>query len=239
MDRKNALITDPARPAFHIHSTGWRRRLNPVEWAGATALSLALFAASALAAPKPEVAEDIRDVKGFVEIPQPPNYALWIAIALGVLVLGLILWKLLTRPKKSPSFTAAELALSEIEQARALIGEESPEPLANAVTGAVRRYLDGRFGIAAPRRTTEEFLRGVHAQRHPEILPYTEDLGRFLRFCDEVKFGREEVVAANRAKLIESARRFVEASNAPPTAADTEEAAEPPNTSPSSPAVPA
>ncbi|MCB1124925.1 MAG: hypothetical protein KDM81_00405 [Verrucomicrobiae bacterium] len=160
-------------------------------------------------------AEDIRDVKALIEIPPPPDYGLWIAITLGTVMVGFLLWKFLSRSGKPVSLSAADRALAEIDSARSLIGEESPEPLANAVTGAIRRYLDARFGIAAPRQTTEEFLRTLQARRHPELAPYGEDLGRFLRFCDAVKFGRGELAAETRMQLIESARNFVATSRQP------------------------
>lgn len=186
-------------------STGLGQRLNPV-W------SIVFSGLIALPAKAQEAVEDIRDVKDLVEIPEPPNYALWFAIALGALILGFLLWKILTRPKKSRSASAADTAISEIDAARPLVDEPSPEPLANAVTAAVRRYIESRFGIAAPNQTTEEFLQNLQAKPNPEIAPFREDLSRFLRFCDAVKFGRSDVATENREKLITSARRFVESS---------------------------
>lgn len=194
--------------------TGLGRPANPVGWL----LAGGIVAASPLGAPAQEAAEDIRDVKDLVEIPEPPPYGLWIAVALGLVFLGLLIWKLLTRRRKTPGVPAAETALSELEAARALIPEESPEPLANAATAAVRRYIEARFGIAAPRQTTEEFLHALNARRDPAISPFGEDLSRFLRSCDAVKFGRGEIELERRETLIESARRFVEASRRPSAA---------------------
>ncbi|MEX2577967.1 MAG: hypothetical protein WD342_02825 [Verrucomicrobiales bacterium] len=182
-----------------------------------------IVVASPLGALGQETAEDIRDVKDLVEIPEPAPYGLWIALALGAVFLGLLIWKLLTRQRKAPSVPAAETAMSELEAARALIPDASPEPLANAATAAVRRYIEARFGIAAPRQTTEEFLHSLNARRHPEISPFGEDLSRFLRLCDAVKFGQGEIEVERRKNLVESAKRFVESSRrssaASPTAA--------------------
>ena len=36
-----------------------------------------------------------------------------------------------------------------------------PGPLADRTAGVVRRFIAERFGIAAPARTTEEFLRAL------------------------------------------------------------------------------
>ena len=227
MNSSTATFPDPsavafrALSAFRIGSTGLSRRLNPVRWG----LAFVLFSATAFgqdAAP----AEDIRDVKALVEIPQPPDYGLWSALALGTLLVGFLAWKFFKRPGRSVLLSPAERALAEIESARTLVGEESSEPLANAVTAAVRRYLEARFGIAAPRRTTEEFLRSLQSKRHPELVPYGEDLGRFLRFCDAVKFGRGEIAVETRARLIESARNFVEASRQPISTPPAEQASQ-------------
>lgn len=171
----------------------------------------AVFAQPALA----QEVDDIREAKDLIEIPVPPNYALWCGIALGILLLAVLIWKLLTRKRPMPARTAAERALGELKECEALIEVESPEPLANRVTAAVRCYIEERFGIAAPRRTTEEFLRDVSTHNYPDISPYSEDLSRFLRFCDALKFGQGEVGIERRSKLIDSARRFVEATRHP------------------------
>ncbi len=207
-----SFATSSRFPAsFRLRSRGLGPRFNPAAWAVFATWSVFLSLGAAQ-----EAVEDIRDVKDLVKIPQPPNYGLWIALVLGAVCVGFLLWKLLSRPRVIPPLSPAERALSEIDAARSLVDAASPEPLANAVTDAVRRYIEARFGIAAPRQTTEEFLQQVHTRRNPEIAPHKEDLGRFLRFCDAVKFGRGDVAAENRFQLIDSARRFVEASQRPP-----------------------
>lgn len=188
--------------------TGLGLRLNPV-W---SPLVLALTGSLAGAQ---EAAEDIRDVKGMVEIPEPPNYALWIGLAAGVLVLAYLIWKFFPRKRKAIEISAADRALKVLDKCQALIAEESPEPLVIAVTGAVRGYLEERFALAAPRRTTEEFLRDVNAGPDPEIAPFREELGRFLHICDAVKFGRGEMAGERRRDLIEVARQFVESTRNP------------------------
>ncbi len=81
----------------------------------------------------------------------------------------------------------------------------------------VREYIEARFGLHAPERTTEEFLReaaasGVLAPTHQVRL---RDL---LEACDLVKFARACPGADDMRAALEAAVRFV-ADTAPPTAA--------------------
>lgn len=177
-------------------------------------LSIALMTSASVGSPAlGQEMDDIRGVKNLIEIPVPPNYGLWAGIALGALLLAALIWKLLSRKRPAPARSSAERALAELKDSENLIESESPEPLANAVTATVRRYIEERFGIAAPRRTTEEFFQDVSTHGYPGITPFAEDLSRFLRFCDELKFGRGSVDRERRVKLIESARRFVESTS--------------------------
>jgi hypothetical protein len=198
---------NPARNSRH-HSTGSGFRVNPV-WA------LSVFALAHSRAFAQEGAGDIRDIKDLVEIPAPPNYSLWIGLAAAALLLAYAIWRWLSRKRKVIGIDPDVRALRVLDQCEALLAEESPEPLVIAVTGAVRSYLEERFGIAAPRRTTEEFLREVNAGSDRGILPFREDLGRFLHLCDSVKFGRGGMDAGRRRDLVEGARGFIEATRKP------------------------
>ena len=181
---------------------------NPVWWVPVFCLAPAhLFAQEAV--------EDIRDVKGLVEMPKPPNYFLWVALIVCALLLAFGIWKLLSRQRKLVEISAADRALEKLSECKVLAVEDSPEPLVLAVTGAVRTYIEERFGIAAPRRTTEEFLRDVNAGPDPGIKPFREDLGRFLHLCDGVKFGQSGMESEPRRDLIKGARRFIEATRVP------------------------
>jgi hypothetical protein len=103
---------------------------------------------------------------------------------------------------------AHEDALAELEKARALMSPENSRPYGIEVSGIVRRYIERRFNIVAPRRSTEEFL--VEAAASAKLEPaHRKLLAEFLGSCDFLKFARA------RAELIEleaqhqSAVRFV------------------------------
>ncbi len=77
------------------------------------------------------------------------------------------------------------------------------------MSGVLRRYLEDRFGLHAPERTTEEFLRELEfgdalARGH------RAELRRFLMQCDLVKFARHQPVERDHVETFELASAFVE-----------------------------
>ena len=77
------------------------------------------------------------------------------------------------------------------------------------VSQVLRVYLEERFGLRAPERTTEEFLRDLErgdglARRH------RAELERFLSQCDMVKFARLLPAADEHERTFALAEGFVE-----------------------------
>ena len=99
-------------------------------------------------------------------------------------------------------------ALMELERLFALIDTEQSRPYAIESSAIIRRYIEVRFDLAAPKRSTEEFL--AEAQHSPKLAPeYQTLLADFLQCCDLLKFAR---TLANRNELVQlhdSAIRFV------------------------------
>jgi hypothetical protein len=94
--------------------------------------------------------------------------------------------------------TAHEDALAELQRLFALVEAEQSRPYAIESSGIVRRYIERRFGIRAPLRSTEEFLR--EAQHSPKLAAEHQSLlGEFLGCCDFLKFVRGG--AASREEL--------------------------------------
>jgi hypothetical protein len=58
------------------------------------------------------------------------------------------------------------------------------------VSAVLRTYLEERFGVRAPERTTEEFLRELDAGSGP-LCEHRRELARFLGQCDLVKFAAQ------------------------------------------------
>jgi len=91
-----------------------------------------------------------------------------------------------------------------------------------AVAAIVRRYLEQRFGVRAPERTTEE-LMFILAGRSWLDDPQRRALHAFLAQCDQVKFARARPTEVASRELLETATDLVRATRPP----SVEEAAAP------------
>ena len=154
-----------------------------------------------------DIIEDLR-------LLQPDNPWLYGAIAgllLLLLVCSYLVWRRrLTRvPIESGEAKGAqENALEELEKARLLIKPGNSLAYGIAVSGIIRRYIERGFGIMAPRRTTEEFLK--EAARYPGLAAnYQSLLAQFLACCDFMKFARGQAEIDELEALHASAVRFV------------------------------
>ena len=179
------------------------------------AFFLILVIAGQLSAQPPNTTEDIRGPKALVEIPVPkkPPYALWAGIGGGVLLLAVaaILWKkhANTQRRKSPPEIALA-SLAELETSRETLAAEA---FANRAAQTVRHYIAERFGLAAPRRTTEEFLRDLADDKSSSIIGESDHLRAFLKSCDLAKFAGANLDSNQRGELITAAREFIRATS--------------------------
>ena len=158
-----------------------------------------------------QAANDIRDIKPPVEISSGWESLWWGLIALVVIVLAVVIWRLLRNRKTNivlPSPIPAHVrAKQKLDEALALIAQ--PKPFVVAVSDTARIYLEERFDFRAPERTTEEFLHELQAT--DLLLPeQKESLGGFLESCDLVKFAKYEPGENELRGLHGSAVRLVE-----------------------------
>ncbi len=147
--------------------------------------------------------------------PPEVSAAVWVFVAL-LLVAGAAVWLARRRRKRitprppSPdeSLAAWEEAMRELERCSAWLRTEASRDYAIAATGVVRRYLERRFGLHAPRLTTEEFFVAV---RVGDLLPepHRESLGRYLVLCDLMKFGRAIAESVELQQLHQAAVNLV------------------------------
>ena len=158
--------------------------------------------------------EDIRDIKGLVPV---PHEWWWLWLLLTLVVGGLVMWFWKRRKPTTATETVAppsayEVALRALQRLR----EENPpvEQFYTRLSDIVRHYLEGRFSLRAPERTTEEFLyevsqNGTLSQMHKELL------GAFLQESDLVKFARHQPDSADQQRAFAAAERFVEETRSP------------------------
>jgi hypothetical protein len=152
--------------------------------------------------------------------PAPPLWPALAALGVALLALATVLWvRRRRRPAPPAPLPPAAWALRELDRLEALDiparGEWSRYHTLLADT--VRRYLELRFGVPAPQRTTAEFLEAVRATSH-----LTEDqqaqLAELLRRCDLAKFAAATPSVEECRAAILVARTFVEQSAAAPLA---------------------
>ena len=153
---------------------------------------------------------DIRPIKPPVAVPNPWAWAFWIGgILLTLAIIGAVVafW-LATRKRRAvpPPVPPHIRARQKLDAALQLIGD--PRAFCIAVSDAVRIYLEERFNLRAPERTTEEFLRDLQ-KTSALTQPQKASLATFLEQCDLVKFARFEPPETLLRELHESALRLV------------------------------
>ena len=103
---------------------------------------------------------------------------------------------------------AHEKALEALQVLRGQLTEDNYMAFIIEVSRILRVYIQDRFELRAPHRSTEEFLAeaSVSEQLTPE---HQELLGDFLRQCDLVKFARRTAALRQMETLFRTAEQFV------------------------------
>jgi hypothetical protein len=169
------------------------------------------------ASPPPDDIDDIRPPYFFLRWVNSPWW--WLALAaLALLVLAIVLYLCFRPARQLTAKSAYELALEKLEKARTLLREENPMPYAVMVSETIRSYLGQRFHSPSTRRTTEEFLRLMEADRATPLAEHRDLLRDFLQSCDLVKFARYQPRLTELEHVQQRAREFVLATKPAPEA---------------------
>lgn len=156
----------------------------------------------------PNLIEDLRRLH-----PAEFGWVGWLALAVGAaVVLGW--WMRRSRKLQSlevgaaPGPDAWEEALRALERLAARLVPSESRAYGIAATDVLRRFVEQRYGLKAPRLTTSEFLlvaRSCGAMPGPA----REGLERFLAACDWMKFGRAQAEGVELERMHEAAVAFV------------------------------
>jgi hypothetical protein len=160
---------------------------------------------------------ELRDIKPPVPVPAALSWLWWTLAAIAIL--GTIYWAW-RRWKKGQVKTIVperiipphERARQKLQEALALI--DRPKPFCITVSQTIRVYLEERFDLHAPERTTEEFLAELKQSALLEA-HQKESLAEFLARCDLVKFARYEPEHYELQKLHDTALRLVNQTEPP------------------------
>ncbi|MFC7336411.1 hypothetical protein ACFQY0_04415 [Haloferula chungangensis] len=156
--------------------------------------------------------EDIRGPKPLIAVPEVEPATPWGLYVLGgllaLLVIGVLIW--LLKRKTVPEVSAEDLAKRELDK----LGREGTEleagDFALAASQVVRSFIERKFGLAAPKRTTEEFLLELSRKENEALSSRMEPLRGFLKSCDMAKFAGADLSVGDRGELVAKARAFVE-----------------------------
>jgi hypothetical protein len=161
---------------------------------------------------------DFRDIQEAVEVPIPIDWRAYWPVAAAILAIGAVVLFILWRARRENSRLAAEKIIPPhlwaLSQLDALARESLPEEgrfheFYFRLSDIVRQYVERRFGLRAPERTTEEFLRET---RDDPLLSDDQKnlLAGFLRAADMVKFARHEPAVEECETAFAAARGFIE-----------------------------
>ena len=158
----------------------------------------------------------IADIEDVVEMPRKSSYRwLWALAVVGVIGVGVTGWIYLRRKKHAELIRTFKPA-HEIAYARlqALVKEDLIEAgrlkeFYERISDILRHYIEHRFNLRAPERTTEEFLIDL-SQTDCLASDDKAHLGEFLKHCDLVKFARHNPTREQIQKTFDLVKDFIE-----------------------------
>jgi hypothetical protein len=179
---------------------------------------------------------DIRPIRPPVEIPNGWGWVGWLLLVAVLAVLGAASWWWWRKRQvkvAAPALVPPHVrARQRLEAALSLLHD--PRLFGIEVSDALRVYLEERFLLHAPERTTEEFLLELQESKHLR-LEQKQALAEFLSSCDLVKFARYEPTETALRALHESALRLVDETRFEPIASVASASPAPPPLPPSPP----
>jgi hypothetical protein len=157
----------------------------------------------------------IADIEGVVEMPAEPSYWwIWAVCAIAV-VSGIFFW-LKQRRRQVKERTRIFRPAHEIayERLRDLVGQDlvkagKIKEFYERISDILRHYIEHRFELRAPERTTDEFLVEL-ASANVLGKADRQRLEEFLQHCDLVKFARYNPTTEQIQKTFDLVKDFIE-----------------------------
>ena len=167
-----------------------------------------------------EISGDIKDILPPVGVPTSfKRLIVWISIGLGVLLLSGVICGLVYKFNKRSKIqeqqfirrTPQEIAYGLLERLSKddLIAKGLVKEYYYRITNILRHYIEDRFGLLAPERTTEEFLTEM---AHTNQLDDTHKIliREFLERCDMVKYAKYGPSNFEIKETYDAAKRFID-----------------------------
>ena len=177
------------------------------------------FTVSSLLANEPDPKRQPEDPPVSLEYPNRRAEIIIYSAAAALLVglVGGLLWarwrrrpKPIVLPPPVPAHVTAYQQLDELQKAE-LVARGAYQDYYLQLTEIAKGYIEGRFGIDALDRTTDELRRALE-QAAAQIAPLTpRELVRFLQACDLVKFARFAPPGEEAEAALAEVRKMVDA----------------------------
>lgn len=156
-----------------------------------------------------KIIEDFR----WLSPPGEDRIGVWVLLGVSILVIAAVVFLLRKKSRGLPFFpppSPHEKALRALRELSGLLAPGRDAEFVKRLSRILRIYIQDRFGLRAPFRSTEEFL---HEARASGALPdhHRELLSGFLASCDRVKFARRRASLDEMRNLFHSAEGFVKA----------------------------
>jgi hypothetical protein len=163
----------------------------------------------------PNLIKDIADIEPVMDMPRQYGPLWWwmggcaaVAIAVGAY--------LVLRKKNGKGFAAVmtpahEVAYQRLRElvAQDLVAQGMIKEFYERISNILRHYIEDRFDLRAPERTTEEFLFELGSSNALES-PDKERLKEFMTHCDLVKFAKFQPEAAQIQRTFDLVKEFIE-----------------------------
>jgi len=148
--------------------------------------------------------------------PTPFNYTFALLVLGAAVLFVALMWWLRSRKKSRPQALTVAVP-AHVKALRELLRwKDAPrttsaeiEAFYVGVSQVLRVYLEDRFGLHAPERTTEEFLYDLDGSAQL-VRDHGQELRRFLSQCDLVKFAKFVPTDADHQTTFGLAESFVE-----------------------------
>jgi hypothetical protein len=157
----------------------------------------------------------IADIEDVVDMPRQASFRpLWI-LGVCVLITAVIVWLCLRR-KRAIKFVRIFKPAHEIAYARLkalvkddLIAAGKIKKFYERISDILRHYIEHRFDLRAPERTTEEFLAELALT---DVLGGTDKkmLEEFLTHCDLVKFAKHDPTRQQVQHTFDIVKEFID-----------------------------
>ncbi len=157
---------------------------------------------------------EIKDIAGPVTFPSDYSRLIIIAGCVAVAACAFfIIWRRRDGKREAaPGLTAHEIAYMRLERLLSsdMLSDGRYKEFTTEISDILRHYIEDRFGLRAPERTTEEFLAEAGAGL-PVASEYKEIISEFLIHCDLVKFAALEPSSDDVKRAFETCRDFIDA----------------------------